>query len=87
MKAQTLRICHRPLLVRDFSILLSRNISENWDLTPIWAVAQYARRVTLGMRARSLRGVSDYLVRQVEATPNIQVRYGCFAVRREALQS
>lgn len=41
-------------------------------------LAQYARRVTLVVRARSLRdGMSDYLVRQVEAASNIQIRYGC----------
>ncbi|MCG6941488.1 MAG: FAD-dependent oxidoreductase [Thiohalocapsa sp.] len=41
-------------------------------------LAQYARRVTLVVRARSLRdGMSDYLVRQVRATENIQTRLGC----------
>jgi thioredoxin reductase (NADPH) len=40
-------------------------------------LARYARRVTLVVRARSLdAGMSDYLVRQVEATPNVQVRLG-----------
>jgi thioredoxin reductase (NADPH) len=40
-------------------------------------VARYARRVTLVVRAQSLGGgMSDYLVRQVEATPNLQVRLG-----------
>ena len=44
-------------------------------------LAQYARRVTLVVRARSLRdGMSDYLVRQVEATENIQTRLGCAVV-------
>ncbi len=38
-------------------------------------LARYARRVTLVVRARSLgAGMSHYLVRQVEATPNVQVR-------------
>jgi thioredoxin reductase (NADPH) len=40
-------------------------------------LARYARRVTLVVRAQSLGGgMSDYLVRQVEATPNLQVRLG-----------
>jgi len=44
-------------------------------------LAQYARSVTLVVRARSLRdGMSDYLVRQVEATRNIQTRFGCEVV-------
>jgi thioredoxin reductase (NADPH) len=38
-------------------------------------LARYARRVTLVVRAQSLgAGMSDYLVRQVEATPKLQVR-------------
>lgn len=44
-------------------------------------LAQYARSVTLVVRARSLRdGMSDYLVRQIEATQNIQTRLGCEVV-------
>jgi thioredoxin reductase (NADPH) len=40
-------------------------------------LAEYARRVTLVVRAESLdRGMSHYLVRQVEATPKIDVRLG-----------
>ena len=38
-------------------------------------LARYARRVTLVVRAQSLAaGMSDYLVRAVEATPNLEVR-------------
>jgi thioredoxin reductase (NADPH) len=38
-------------------------------------LAEYARRVTLAVRAESLdEGMSHYLVRQVEGTPNIDVR-------------
>ncbi|HSF01920.1 MAG TPA: FAD-dependent oxidoreductase [Solirubrobacterales bacterium] len=38
-------------------------------------LARYARRVTLLVRAQSLSaGMSHYLVREVEATPNLQVR-------------
>ncbi len=38
-------------------------------------LARYAQRVTLVVRAHSLgAGMSDYLVRQVEATPNLEVR-------------
>ena len=38
-------------------------------------LARYARRVTLLVRAQSLNaGMSHYLVREVEATPNLQVR-------------
>jgi len=44
-------------------------------------LAQYARSVTLVVRARSLRdGMSDYLVRQVEATANIRTCLGCEVV-------
>ncbi len=40
-------------------------------------LARYARRVTLVVRAQSLgAGMSHYLVRQVKATPNVQVRLG-----------
>jgi thioredoxin reductase (NADPH) len=38
-------------------------------------LARYARRVTLVVRAQSLRaGMSHYLVRQIEVTPNVDVR-------------
>ena len=44
-------------------------------------LATYARQVTLVVRAGSLReGMSDYLVRQVESTPNIDVRLGAEVV-------
>ncbi len=44
-------------------------------------LAQYARSVTLVIRAGSLRdGMSDYLVRQVEATDKIETRLGCEVV-------
>ncbi len=40
-------------------------------------LAEYAKRVTLVVRADSLdKGMSHYLVRQVEDTPNIEVRLG-----------
>jgi thioredoxin reductase (NADPH) len=40
-------------------------------------LARYARRVTLVVRAPSLdAGMSHYLVREVEATPNVTVRVG-----------
>jgi len=40
-------------------------------------LAEYARRVTLAVRAESLeKGMSHYLVRQVEGVPNITVRLG-----------
>ena len=40
-------------------------------------LAEYARRVTLVVRGDSLaKGMSHYLVRQVEDTPNIEVRLG-----------
>jgi len=40
-------------------------------------LARYARRVTLVVRGSSLRaGMSDYLVGQIEATDNIEVRLG-----------
>jgi thioredoxin reductase (NADPH) len=44
-------------------------------------LARYARTVTLVVRADSLRtGMSEYLVRQIEATDNIKVRLGCQVV-------
>ena len=44
-------------------------------------LAEYARRVTLVVRAGSLAaGMSHYLVRQVEEAPNIEVRTGTEAV-------
>ncbi len=40
-------------------------------------LAGYARRVTMVVRAESLEtAMSDYLVRQIEAAPNIEVRLG-----------
>jgi thioredoxin reductase (NADPH) len=40
-------------------------------------LAEYARRVTLVVRADSLeKGMSHYLVRQLEVTPNVEVRLG-----------
>ena len=40
-------------------------------------LARFARRVTLVVRAGSLdAGMSHYLVRQIEATPNVEVRTG-----------
>lgn len=40
-------------------------------------LAEYARRVTLVVRADALeKGMSHYLVRQIEATPNVEVRLG-----------
>ncbi len=40
-------------------------------------LARYARRVTLVVRAATLEaGMSDYLVRQIEAAPNVEVRTG-----------
>jgi thioredoxin reductase (NADPH) len=44
-------------------------------------LARYARRVTLVVRAASLEaGMSDYLVREVEAAPNVEVRVGTAVV-------
>ena len=44
-------------------------------------LARYARTVTLVVRAMSLRaGMSEYLVRQIEATNNIAARLGCHVV-------
>jgi thioredoxin reductase (NADPH) len=44
-------------------------------------LARYARTVTLVVRANSLRtGMSEYLVRQIEATDNIKTRLGCQVV-------
>ena len=48
-------------------------------------LARYARRVTLIVRARELRaGMSHYLVREVEATPNLVVRTGTRSSAAEA---
>jgi thioredoxin reductase (NADPH) len=44
-------------------------------------LARYARQVTLVVRAGSLRAsMSDYLVRQVDATPNVATRVSCEVV-------
>jgi thioredoxin reductase (NADPH) len=44
-------------------------------------LARYARRVVLLVRAQSLKaGMSDYLLRGIEATPNIDVRTGIAVV-------
>ena len=44
-------------------------------------LARYARRVTLVVRAASLdAGMSHYLVREVEAAPNVDVRAGTAVV-------
>lgn len=44
-------------------------------------LARYARRVTLVVRAQSLEaGMSTYLIRAVEATPNLDVRTGTTVV-------
>ena len=40
-------------------------------------LAKFARRVTLVVRANSLlKGMSDYLVQQINGAPNIEVRLG-----------
>jgi thioredoxin reductase (NADPH) len=40
-------------------------------------LARYASRVSLVVRAQSLKaGMSHYLIRQIEATPNVEVRLG-----------
>jgi thioredoxin reductase (NADPH) len=44
-------------------------------------LARYASRVTVLVRGRSLvASMSDHLVREIEATPNVEVRYGTEAV-------
>lgn len=44
-------------------------------------LARYARQVVLVVRARSLEaGMSNYLVREIEATPNVDVRTGTAVV-------
>jgi thioredoxin reductase (NADPH) len=44
-------------------------------------LARYARRVTLVVRSQSLSaGMSHYLVREVQATPNVEVRLGTSVV-------
>lgn len=44
-------------------------------------LARYARKVTLVVRADSLRaGMSEYLAHQIEATRNIEARLGCQVV-------
>lgn len=71
-------ISEAPALVgRDVFVLGGANSAGQSALH----LAQYARSVTLVVRARSLRsGMSDYLVRQVEAAENIRVRLGCEVV-------
>jgi thioredoxin reductase (NADPH) len=44
-------------------------------------LARYARRVTLVVRAQSLgAGMSHYLVKEIDAAPNVEVRVGCEVV-------
>jgi thioredoxin reductase (NADPH) len=41
-------------------------------------LSKYAQHVTILVRSRSLAAsMSDYLIRQIEAAPNVDVRYGC----------
>jgi thioredoxin reductase (NADPH) len=41
-------------------------------------LSKYARQVTILVRSRSLAAsMSDYLIRQIEAAPNVDVRYRC----------
>src|SRR5215831_19264540 len=41
-------------------------------------LAKYARQVTILIRSQSLAAsMSDYLIRQIEAAPNVDVRYRC----------
>jgi thioredoxin reductase (NADPH) len=41
-------------------------------------LAKYAQQVTIVVRSRSLAAsMSDYLIRQIEAAPNVDVRYRC----------
>jgi thioredoxin reductase (NADPH) len=41
-------------------------------------LAKYAQHVTILVRSQSLAAsMSDYLIRQIEAAPNVDVRYGC----------
>jgi len=41
-------------------------------------LAKYAQQVTILVRSRSLAAsMSDYLIRQIEAAPNVDVRYRC----------
>ena len=47
-------------------------------------LAKFARRVTLVVRTNSLeKGMSDYLVKQIHATPNIELRLGAEVVGGE----
>jgi thioredoxin reductase (NADPH) len=71
-------ISEAPALVgRDVFVLGGANSAGQSALH----LAQYARSVTLVVRAQSLRdGMSDYLVRQVEAAANIETRLGCEVV-------
>jgi thioredoxin reductase (NADPH) len=41
-------------------------------------LSKYAQQVTILIRSRSLAAsMSDYLIRQIEAAPNVDVRYRC----------
>jgi len=41
-------------------------------------LSKYAQRVTILIRSQSLAAsMSDYLIRQIEAAPNVDVRYRC----------
>jgi thioredoxin reductase (NADPH) len=41
-------------------------------------LSKYAQQVTILVRSQSLAAsMSDYLIRQIEAAPNVDVRYRC----------
>jgi thioredoxin reductase (NADPH) len=62
-----------PRLVRDLDVAVT--VGGNSAGQAAIHLAKFARRVTLGMRGNSLnKDMPDYLVTQIRATPNIDVR-------------
>jgi thioredoxin reductase (NADPH) len=71
---------HMPhSMTRDWCVILTWAVTGGGNSAGQAAIhlAKFARRVTLVVRASSLgKGMSDYLVKQIHALPNIEVRLG-----------
>jgi thioredoxin reductase (NADPH) len=71
-----------PRLVRDLDVAVTGGGNSAGQAAI--HLAKFARRVTLVVRASSLgKGMSDYLVKQIHAFPNIEVRLGAEVIGGE----
>jgi thioredoxin reductase (NADPH) len=74
-----------PRLVRDLDVAVTGGGNSAGQAAI--HLAKFARRVTLVVRSKSLeKGMSDYLVKQIRAVPNIEVRLGAEVVGGEGGQ-